>query len=76
MGSNSIHLTIHPEIERLGRDLAKKMGKPFSAMISSFIVQFAESTEKLIEKNGNEYEVFFELSRKLDRILNKLKFKV
>ena len=77
LGSNSIHLTIHKEIEKLGRELAKHLHMSFSRMISSFIVKFSlEAENYVIESGMEEWAVFKDLSWKLNVELKKLKFEV
>ncbi len=77
MGSNSIHLTIHSEIERLGRQLCKKLHMSFSRMLQSFIVKFSlEAENYIIESEMPEWQVFKDLAWKLNGELKKVKFEV
>ena len=77
MGTNAIHMSIDPEIEKLGRKLAKCMDMSFSRMVSGFIVKFGLEAENFIIESGYAEEVIFsDLARKLNTELKKLRFKV
>ena len=77
MGSNSIHLTINGEIEKLGRELAKHLHMSFSRMVQAFIVKFSLETENYMVDSGmEEWQVFKDLAWKLNGELKKLKFEV
>jgi len=77
LGSNSIHLTINAEIEKLGRKLAKHLHMSLSRMLSAFIVKFGlEAENYVIQSEMDEWQVFQDLAWKLNSELKKLKFKV